>query len=227
MAVTWRGVTLDERSAAMMDEVARLCPGTPVQPSQGSWSTSVGASAGTHSGPGAIDIKARDLNPAQRSAVETAMRQVGWAAWIRSPQQGNWPWHIHGIAVGCPGLPSSAANQVRQYLDGTNGLANHGPDRGNRQYVGVTWETYNGGAPGTTAPGTTAPDTLSMEDDMFMLQAPGRGVGLFGSGIHRWCDEETRDVLLGIGLQLKGVSDREYDVVRAAVLQGENVVQDD
>lgn len=149
MATNWRGVMVDARTAAMMDEVDRLCGSTSVQPSQGSYSGSVGASAGTHSGGGAIDIKAANLSSSERTQVETAMRQVGFAAWVRSPDQGDWGWHIHGIAVGCPDLSGPARDQVDDYNAGRNGLANNGPDTGTRAYVGVTWETYSGGsAPG-------------------------------------------------------------------------------
>lgn len=139
--VEWRGVTLDARSAAMMQEVAGLVR-PYVQPTQGSWSTSVGASADTHSGPGAIDVAAADLTPAERAEVVAAMRKVGWAAWLRTPEQANWPFHIHGIAVGCDDLPPAAASQVRDYLEGRNGLAGRGSDDGPRDWVGVTWESY-------------------------------------------------------------------------------------
>lgn len=146
--VWWRGVLLDERSAHMMDEAALLAGSAPVRPTQGSYSTAVGASAGTHSGGGAIDLAAADLTPGQRSAVVEAMRRVGWAAWLRTPAQSDWPFHVHGIAVqpggrGDRGVLSSAAHaQVVDYFDGRNGLASRAPDDGPRAWVGVTWESY-------------------------------------------------------------------------------------
>lgn len=140
--VTWRGVTLDERSAQMMDEVARLTGEVYVRPTQGSYSTAVGASAGTHAGGGAIDVHASSLTPAQRSRVVEAMRRVGWAAWLRTPAQSDWPYHVHGVAVGCRDLSPAAAAQVRDYTNGRNGLASGAPDDGPRDHVGVTWETY-------------------------------------------------------------------------------------
>lgn len=138
---------MDPRTAQMMDEVLRLEPDCPIWPSQGSYSGGVGASAGTHDGGGAIDIAAEDMSAAQRVEVETAMRRVGFAAWIRSPDQGGWPWHLHGIAVACPDLSRPAADQVNDYCAGRNGLANNGPDTGTRAFVGVTWETYQAQQP--------------------------------------------------------------------------------
>jgi hypothetical protein len=149
----WRGALLDERSAAMMDEVALLVPaGTVLRPTQGSYSGGVSASGGTHDGCGAIDLAGQDagMTTAMRNAIRDAMRQVGWAAWVRTPAQSDWPYHIHGISVqpggkgdrGC--LSSGAHGQVADYYEGRNGLAAGAPDDGPRAWVGVTWETYQG-----------------------------------------------------------------------------------
>lgn len=145
---TWHGVTLDARSAAMMDEVARLCDGIIIDPTQGSYSGGVSASAGTHDGGGAIDIAAENLPQSHRDKIVYEMRRVGWAAWHRTPDQSDWPHHIHGIAVqpggktdrGC--LSSGAHEQVHDYHEGRNGLASGAPDDGPRDFVGLTWETY-------------------------------------------------------------------------------------
>lgn len=139
--VMWRGVPLDERSAAMMDAVVSLIPDIPVTPTQGGWS-GYGPSAGTHAGPGAVDIAAEDLTPQQRAELVAVMRRVGWAAWMRNPSQSDWPWHCHAIAVGCPNLPAAARDQVEDYLEGRNGLANEGPDDGPRDWVGCTFEEW-------------------------------------------------------------------------------------
>lgn len=132
----------------MMDEVARLCLPIDVQPSQGSPSQSVGASAGTHSGQGAVDVRGRTLTPAQRHQVCDVMRRVGFAAWVRTEDQGDWPPHIHGVAVQLGGkddpgsLAPAAHRQVIDYYEGRNGLANKRPDDGPRDCVGIVWETY-------------------------------------------------------------------------------------
>lgn len=173
MAVSWHGVTLDARTAAMMDAVQALVDASPapftITPTQGSYSTSVGASFGTHAGGGAIDIAAASLSGPQRDFLVAAMRQVGFAAWLRTPAQG-FPYHVHGIAVGCLDLSSQAATQVQAYLAGRNGLADNGADDGPRDWVGVTWETYSGG---TYVP-PSGGDPVSMYD-----QYPGDMAGAF------------------------------------------------
>lgn len=143
MTREWGGVTLDNRSAAMMDEVARLCPGISLQCFQGSYSGGVSASAGSHSGGGAIDLAPSN---GDYDTVVHQMRRVGWAAWHRTPAQG-FDHHIHGIAgpAGPGDLAPAAADQWDDYLAGRNGLANNAPDDGPRDFVGVTWETYQGG----------------------------------------------------------------------------------
>lgn len=145
MTREWGGVTLDNRSAAMMDEVMRLCH-VEVRCFQGSYSGGVSASAGTHSGGGAIDLAPTD--PGAYELLVFEMRRVGWAAWHRTPAQGFDP-HIHGIAGPAdPGdLAPAASDQWADYLAGRNGLASGAPDDGPRDFVGVTWETYKQQAP--------------------------------------------------------------------------------
>jgi hypothetical protein len=138
---SWHGVTLDARSAAMMDEVARLCDGILIDPTQGSWS-GADASAGTHSGAGAIDIAAVNLPQSHRDKIVYEMRRVGWAAWLRTPAQSDWPYHIHGVACAEPGLSGAAKDQEQDYYAGRNGLASNAPDDGPRDFVGTTWEDY-------------------------------------------------------------------------------------
>jgi hypothetical protein len=129
----------------MLQEAARLLPDLDLRPLQGSWSGSVGASAGTHSGAGAIDLDARRLTTDQRVQLATVMRQVGFAAWVRGPD--GWAggfdtWHVHGIAVGATGLSPAAADQVDDYRAGRDGLARNGPDYHTRAYARRTWEQY-------------------------------------------------------------------------------------
>lgn len=147
----WRGALLDQRTADMMTEVARLCgSGVNIRPTQGSFSGGVSASGGTHDGCGAIDLAGQDagMTGDDRAAIRDAMRQVGFAAWVRDPSQSDWPYHVHGIAVqpggkgdrGC--LSSGAYDQIIDYFEGRNGLASNAPDDGPRQWVGVIWENY-------------------------------------------------------------------------------------
>ncbi|MEU6674754.1 hypothetical protein [Streptomyces sp. NPDC046925] len=118
--VTYRGVVVNKRTAAMLRNAEKLAK-TTFTAFQGSYSNSVGASAGTHSGGGAID-----LGPA-KDAIVGAMRSSGFAAWRRTPAEGFSP-HIHGIAVGDPTASAAAKAQVKAFHAGKNGLANNGPD---------------------------------------------------------------------------------------------------
>lgn len=142
--VVWRGATFDERTRDMLVEVDKLVgPDVPIRPTQGSYSNSVGASAGTHSGGGAVDLSVRDVPNADCLKIVRALRTVGFAAWIREPSEGDWPRHIHAIAIGCKDLAPSAAKQVTVYKLRKNGLANNGPDPHiNMAIMPRTWEDY-------------------------------------------------------------------------------------
>lgn len=142
--VTWRGKKFDARTRDMLVEVDRLVgPHVPVRPSQGSYSNSVSASAGTHSGGGAVDLSAKDLTSFQKDLLVFALRRVGFAAWRRTPNEGKWNEHIHAIAIGGPDLASGAAKQVVAYKAGLSGLKSGKPDRHAALGAPVTtWEKY-------------------------------------------------------------------------------------
>jgi hypothetical protein len=76
-----------------------------------------------------------------------ALRTVGFAAWLRNPSQGDWPYHIHAAAVSDPDLSGAARNQIHDYYFGRNGLANHAADDTPPAYrVPFTWwEKYGRG----------------------------------------------------------------------------------
>lgn len=140
--VSFRGVTLDARTRDMLQEAERL--GARVELTQGSYSTGVSASGGTHAGGGAFDLRARDLTHDQIVDTVRALRRVGAAAWYRDPSEGPWPEHIHGIAIGAPDLAPAAARQVSAYRRGLSGLASGKPDRhqGLDDWRRQTWEKY-------------------------------------------------------------------------------------
>ena len=96
--------------------------------SQGSYTSSNPASAGTHDGGGVVDISVTSLTTTQRWQTVKALRTVGFAAWLRNPSQGDWPYHIHAAAVSDTDMSQSARNQVHDYYFGRNGLANHAAD---------------------------------------------------------------------------------------------------
>lgn len=139
---TFRGATVDTQTAAMLTEVERLL-GRRLRITQGSWSTSVSASGGTHGGAGVVDISTRDTTWAEDLDTVRALRTVGFAAWIRSPDEGPWPEHIHAVAVDVPGLAAAAARQVAAARAGRDGLARGGPDPHADLGVPVTtWADY-------------------------------------------------------------------------------------
>lgn len=166
---TWRGVAVCSRLAAQLTEVVTVLSreghqdtARRMSPSQGSWSTSVGASTGTHAGCGAVDLRESTLTEADFPVVVAALRRVGVAAWERAAIPGVWPRHIHGVSCGCAALSRAALAQVDDYLAGRNGLAGHGRDTGPRDWVGVTWETYQAAA----RPAEVAAAGQTQEDDM-------------------------------------------------------------
>ena len=158
--VKFGGKTVDRRTAAMLTEAERLA--NVEDPSigrfnltQGSFSHSVGASAGTHDGPGAFDMYTRSYSASQKETIGLALRQVGFASWLRRKSQGPWDEHWHGIAIGTKGLPSVAASQVQNYLDGLDGLRGNGKDTDRRPEEIRTWEEYQKEHGAVAAPAAT------------------------------------------------------------------------
>jgi peptidoglycan hydrolase-like protein with peptidoglycan-binding domain len=108
--------------------------------SQGSYTSADPTSAGTHDGGGVVDISVTPLTTTQRWQTVQALRTMGFAAWLRNPSQGDWPYHIHAVAVSDPDLSTPARNQVHDYYFGKNGLANHAADDTPSSYqVAFTW----------------------------------------------------------------------------------------
>jgi len=140
----FRGKLMNERTAKMLAAAERII-GTLFRITQGSYSTSVAASAGTHAGGGVVDVGSPTTTGAQ-----SALRRVGFAAWIRLPSQGPWGRHIHAVAIGDPSLSAAAARQVTSFRRGGNGLG--GFDRGGWLMPGYTL-AYNGtGRPERVSP---------------------------------------------------------------------------
>ncbi|MFB4303104.1 peptidoglycan-binding protein [Actinomadura sp. NTSP31] len=135
------GYTVDARTQAMLAEAERLL-GFKLVLSQGSYNPGGdSSSAGTHDGGGVVDISVTGMSAATRTSVARALRQVGFAAWVRNPDQGDWPWHIHAAAISDTDLSVQAQHQTGDYYLGLNGLANRGPDDGPRITI-HTWEEY-------------------------------------------------------------------------------------
>ena len=132
------GKWLDQRAAEFYDSLNKRMPGG-ITLVQGAFNQSVDASAGTHDGPGALDIKPKDQkykNVSGYRLLEKLAREQGGAAWFR-----EWTnnFHVHVIVIGTKGLPAIAQKQVTAYLAGRDGLVS------NRTITGViktTWEAF-------------------------------------------------------------------------------------
>lgn len=132
--VWWRGVKLTARHRNAMrwaeKRWQKKFPGLTIQPAQGSWSGAA-ASAGTHSGAGAIDIRTKHLTSDQRIALVRAIKDAGQAAWYRP---NNWDGkgggeHIHALDIGGQtGMDSGAKQQIRSFDQKRNGLRNNAAD---------------------------------------------------------------------------------------------------
>lgn len=141
---TYSGRTVNQRTHDMLVEAEALL-GYDIVLSQGSYNPGgVGASAGTHDGGGAVDLSVSDRSTTQRWEIVHALRTVGFAAWLRTPDQGPWPTHIHAIAIGDTDLSIAARNQVADYYIGKNGLASHAADNTPDAYrtAFTWWEKY-------------------------------------------------------------------------------------
>nr|BFF27003.1 peptidoglycan-binding protein [Glycomyces mayteni] len=110
---------------------------------QGSYTTGNPSSAGTHDGGGVVDISVSGLSTTQRWQTVKALRDVGFAAWLRTPEQG-FSYHIHANAVGDTDMVAVARAQVHDYFYGKNGLASHAADNTPSAYKGsfTWWEQY-------------------------------------------------------------------------------------
>jgi peptidoglycan hydrolase-like protein with peptidoglycan-binding domain len=137
--VTFRGKRTNTRTRDMLLAAEKIL-GYPLRIIQGSYNSGVSASAGTHDGGGALDVWGK--GGSHVAAEVAALRKVGFAAWGRTPAQGDWGNHIHAIAKGDSELSRGARNQVTSYMNGRNGLASNGKDTFTRAYVNNTWEKY-------------------------------------------------------------------------------------
>ena len=139
--VSTGGVVINTRTQSMLAEAKRLA-GRNLALDQGSYNPGGDpTSAGTHDGGGVVDISVKGMTSATRTSVARALRQVGFAAWVRSPAQGDWPWHIHAVAINDTDLSTQAQHQIGDYYLGLNGLSGRGPDDGPKVTI-RTWEEY-------------------------------------------------------------------------------------
>lgn len=136
------GCLVDDRTAAVTAEVKLRLYWLPVRLTQGSYTSAVGASGGTHAGGGAADVALADISDDDARLIETTLRSCGCAAWYRTAIPGVWPRHVHFLVLGTPDFSPQAAAQTVDYAQGRDGLASRGRDTGDRSFVNVRWETY-------------------------------------------------------------------------------------
>ena len=134
--VELNGSTLNQRTVSMLLHAQELYGGeiklTGYAITQGSYSTGVSASFGTHDGGGAVDLSVLregtytvlwdDIGPLLR-----ALRVAGFAAWLREYGElyADSPIHTHAIAIGDMELSPAASEQLTGpagYLRGYSGL---------------------------------------------------------------------------------------------------------
>lgn len=135
---TYSGKPVNQRTRDMLAAAdAKFSWGITV--TQGSYQGCSDASACTHAGGGAVDISVSGVSTTNRWVMVKALRQVGFAAWLRTPDQG-FAYHIHAVAVGDTDAHIQAADQVGDYYRGRNGLASHAADNTPSEYrVPFTW----------------------------------------------------------------------------------------
>lgn len=128
MPKKFRGVMLDERTVRMV-MYAETLAGFEFDITQGSYNQGgVAASAGTHDGGGVVDFSVKGLTVSKRLIVLNALKDTGFAAWLRPARPGVWNAHIHAVAIGCPDLAPIARRQIVSFDAGRDGLAGNQKD---------------------------------------------------------------------------------------------------
>lgn len=143
---TFEGKQTTVRSVRMLKEARYLfrLRGGGVFPSisQGGWSTSVGASAGTHARD-AFDFGTAPFSRERRLLWEWCCWEVGFASWRRAAKAGVWPSHDHALPKG-GWLSDAAKGQIVQWNQGDNALVSDldYPRILSSGFRTRTWETY-------------------------------------------------------------------------------------
>ena len=142
--ISFRGVKVDVRTRVMVERaesyMKKMGINSKLSFSQGSFNHSVSASAGTHDGGGALDIRIGGFSSATADKVVKALRMAGFAAWRRGVNDTFSP-HIHAIAIGDRQASAVAKAQVAEYFRGGDGLV------GSRTDIHLTSLGHNIGRP--------------------------------------------------------------------------------
>jgi hypothetical protein len=123
--VTFRGVTLNKRTAAfLLDVEAEL--GYKLAVIQGSYHPGVSQSGGTHDKGGVFDCW--DVFNDDPEHIQHVLRKHGGFAWFRPTIPGLWNQHIHCGVLGETDMSSTLAAQGPKYRDYLDGLASNAAD---------------------------------------------------------------------------------------------------
>jgi hypothetical protein len=141
--VLWRGRRVCKHSVPKLNAWAALTGAIYLRPIQGCYSTSVGASAGTHDRGGVYDIEADGLSLADYRMVVNAGRKaflVTFGRWW----SGNH--HVHLIDPECPDLAPEAEAQMEQFRRRETGLVGLDLDPWDRSTADAMLRAYDGRA---------------------------------------------------------------------------------
>lgn len=126
--VTHQGVRLDRYTVAALKWVEKKT-GFSLSLSQGSYNAGgVQASAGTHDGGGAVDIRVGRMDSRMITKTVNTLKDAGFAAWYRKPIPGLWGEHIHAIQIGNVKASGGAKAQVVSYDAHRDGLKSNAWD---------------------------------------------------------------------------------------------------
>lgn len=143
---TFEGVKTNDRTVLMVEEARYLFKlrggGTHPRISQGGYSSSVSASAGTH-GKDAMDDATKTFGRERALLWEWCNWEVGFAGWRRVYIAGLWPAHFHKLPKSGD-LSAAAKDQITQWRQGDNALKSDRdyPRILSSGFVARTWESY-------------------------------------------------------------------------------------
>jgi hypothetical protein len=158
--VTFRGVTLNKRTAAfLLDVEAEL--GYKLAVIQGSYHPGVGASGGTHDKGGVFDCW--DVFNDDPLRIQRVLRRHGGFGWFRRTLPGVWNQHLHCGVLGDIDMSPSLAAQVPDYRNYLDGLASHAADN--------SWHPFDKG--NDPKPTFDYPQWLKEQDMQFDDVIPG------------------------------------------------------
>lgn len=141
----YRGSTLDNRTISAFEwaekHYIKQNPKRRVKwvISQGSYNTTVAASAGTHDGGGAVDLSTTGMSQRQIEGAVFWLRKAGFAAWYRAPLPGVWGPHIHAVLIGHRTAAWLAKQQWSDYKNRLDGLAGRRPDNSWHPNKPIRW----------------------------------------------------------------------------------------